>query len=82
MSPFELNRVLENGCVGQLIESKSNKSKVGDYVRANLGWRELGMSRETDTDRNTISKIDSSIGPLQYFSNAWYYRYYCICRAF
>ena len=36
--PFELNKPLDWGCI-EVIESKSSKFKMGDYVKANFGWR-------------------------------------------
>jgi NADPH-dependent curcumin reductase CurA len=30
MPPVELNKALNGGCIGQVIESKSNKFKVGE----------------------------------------------------
>jgi NADPH-dependent curcumin reductase CurA len=38
MPPIELNKPLNGGCIGQVIESRSNKFKVGEYVKANFGW--------------------------------------------
>jgi hypothetical protein len=65
LSPFELHRVIDGGCIGQIIESKSSKFKVGDHVKANFGWREYWLSNDTDSEKNAITKIDSSIAPLQ-----------------
>ncbi|WP_196777383.1 NADP-dependent oxidoreductase [Candidatus Nitrosocosmicus hydrocola] len=67
LSPFELDRVIDGGCIGQIVESKSQKFKVGEYVKANFGWREYWRSKENDVEKDAISKIDSSIAPLQNF---------------
>ena len=40
MPPAPLNKPLTGGCIGQVIESKSDKFRVGEYVKANFGWRE------------------------------------------
>jgi NADPH-dependent curcumin reductase CurA len=36
MLPIELNKPLSGGCIGQVIESRSDKFKVGEYVKANF----------------------------------------------
>src|SRR5512145_1966665 len=38
ISPFEIGRPLEGGCVGQII-SNNDRFKVGDYLLGHLGWR-------------------------------------------
>ena len=40
MPPAQLNKPLNSGCIGEVIESKSDKFKVEGYVKANFGWRE------------------------------------------
>ena len=65
--PFELNKPLEWGCIGEVIESKSSKFKVGDYVKANFGWREYWIGKDTDSEKNPISKVDSTLAPLRFF---------------
>jgi NADPH-dependent curcumin reductase CurA len=64
--PVVLNKVLNGGCIGQVIESKSNKFKVGEYVKANFGWREYWTSQDVDASKD-ITKVDPKIGPVQYF---------------
>jgi NADPH-dependent curcumin reductase CurA len=64
--PFELNKVLNGGCIGQVIESRSDKFKVGEYVKANFGWREYWISQDIDNSKD-ITKIDPKIVPVQYF---------------
>jgi len=65
LSAFELGRVVDGGYIGQIVESKSQEFKVGEYVKANFGWREYWRSKDSDIEKDTISKIDSSIAPLQ-----------------
>jgi NADPH-dependent curcumin reductase CurA len=62
ISSFQLNKPLDGGCVGQVIESKNKAFTVGEYVLGNFGWREYWLSNGTDT-----SKIDSKIAPIQSF---------------
>ena len=66
MPPVQLNKALNGGCIGQVIESKSNKFRVGEYVKANFGWREYWVSHDTDNGKD-ITKVDPKIAPLQYF---------------
>jgi NADPH-dependent curcumin reductase CurA len=61
MPSFQLNKPLEGACVGQVIESKNNQFKVGDYVLSNFGWREYWLS----SDSKGVTKIDPKIAPIQ-----------------
>lgn len=38
--PFQIGKPLEGGAIGQVVESKSGKLKVGTYVNHMWGWRE------------------------------------------
>ena len=58
---FQLNKPLEGDCVGQIIESKNNQFKVGEYILSNFGWREYWLSM----GGNEIMKIDPKIAPIQ-----------------
>ena len=62
ISSFQLNKPLDGGCVGQVIESKNKGFTVGEYVLRNFGWREYWLSNGNDT-----SKIDSKLAPIQSF---------------
>jgi NADPH-dependent curcumin reductase CurA len=64
ISPFEIGKPLEGGCVGQIINSNNNQFKVGDYVLGNLGWREYWIS---DAIGNDIIKIDPNLAPIQWY---------------
>jgi NADPH-dependent curcumin reductase CurA len=63
----ELNKALDGGCIGQIIDSKSNKFRVGDYVKANFGWREYWIALDGDDDTKDITKVDPNIAPIQHF---------------
>jgi NADPH-dependent curcumin reductase CurA len=41
---FELDKALDGGAVGEVIESRSEALKVGDLVTSNYGWREYFMA--------------------------------------
>lgn len=65
--PAQLNNVLNGGCVGQVIESKSNKFRVGEYVKANFGWREYWVSQDIESNAKDVIKVDPKVAPVQYF---------------
>ncbi|WP_458719688.1 NADP-dependent oxidoreductase [Candidatus Nitrosocosmicus sp. R] len=65
--PFELHKPLDGGCIGEIIESKSSNFKVGDYVKANFGWREYWIDKDTQIEKKSISKVDSTLAPLRSF---------------
>jgi NADPH-dependent curcumin reductase CurA len=60
---FQLNKPLEGDCVGQIIESKNNQFKVGEYVLSNFGWREYWIS----TGGNDATIIDPKMAPIQWY---------------
>jgi NADPH-dependent curcumin reductase CurA len=64
ISPFEIGKPLEGGCVGQIIKSNNDQFKVGDYVLGNLGWREYWIS---DSNEDNMRKIDSNLAPIQWY---------------
>jgi len=58
--PFQLGRPLAGGCVGQVVQSKSDVFPVGAYVLSMLGWREYYVA-----DGSGLTKIDPNLAPLQ-----------------
>jgi NADPH-dependent curcumin reductase CurA len=72
MPPIELNKPLNGGYVGQVIESKSEKIKVGEYIKANFGWREYWVAH-VDNNTNDISIVDPKIAPRVYPGYTWHY---------
>ena len=58
--PFQLNRPLEGGCVGRVVESNNEQFQVGEFVLGRLGWREHFISDGTD-----LLKIDPQVAPIQ-----------------
>jgi NADPH-dependent curcumin reductase CurA len=63
--PFELDKALEGGCVGEVVESKNDRFAVGDYVLGTNGWREYWIS--DGSSNSGVSKIDPNMGPIQFF---------------
>jgi len=66
-SAYKLNRPLSGGCVGQIIVSKSDKFKEGDYVLADNGWREYWISNDNANNIKDVTVIDPKIGSIQHF---------------
>ncbi|MGA7367931.1 MAG: NADP-dependent oxidoreductase [Nitrososphaeraceae archaeon] len=64
ISPFQIGKPLEGGCVGQIVKSINDQFKVGDYVLGNLGWREYWLS---DGSKSDMIKIDPNLAPIQWY---------------
>lgn len=58
--PFELNKPMEGGCVGRVVQSLNPDFVEGDYVLGNQGWREYWFSDGID-----VTKIDADNAPPQ-----------------
>ncbi|MFI6283251.1 NADP-dependent oxidoreductase [Streptomyces sp. NPDC051018] len=59
MPPFELNRPMDGGAVGEVIASAAEGFSVGDHVLHGLGWREFAEVGAEDA-----VKVDDSLAPL------------------
>ena len=55
----ELDQVMVGGTVGEVVESKNPKFKVGDFVVGPYGWQQYGCS-----DGAGVNKIDVSRVPM------------------
>jgi NADPH-dependent curcumin reductase CurA len=66
---FQLGKPLEGGCVGQIIESKNNQFKVGEYVLGNFGWREHWLSNGSSSSNGSsgVMRIDPKMAPIQWY---------------
>lgn len=42
--PFELNKVIQSGIISEVIESRDDDFKTGDYLTGNLDWKEYQVS--------------------------------------
>jgi len=60
---FQLGKPLEGGCVGQIIKSKNNQFRVGEYVLGNFGWRDYWLSNGS----KDVRKIDPKTAPIQWY---------------
>jgi NADPH-dependent curcumin reductase CurA len=60
ISPFQLGKPLEGGCVGRVLKSRNAEFHEGDHVLSMYGWREYYIS-----DGSGLSKIDSTLAPMQ-----------------
>lgn len=56
---------LQGGCVGKVVQSKSEQLDVGDYVVGYLGWRDYYVATA-----ESLQSINSTIAPLQSFLGA------------
>jgi NADPH-dependent curcumin reductase CurA len=64
---FELNKALDGGAVGEVIESRTEAFKVGDLVTSNCGWREYFMAipaalHRVNRDRQPASVYLGALG--------------------
>ncbi|MET9427487.1 MULTISPECIES: NADP-dependent oxidoreductase [unclassified Streptomyces] len=57
--PFQLDRPMDGGAVGEVIASRAEGFAVGDHVLHGLGWREYA-----ELDVKHATKVDGSIAPL------------------
>ncbi|MEE1753346.1 NADP-dependent oxidoreductase [Streptomyces sp. SP18CS02] len=57
--PFQLDRPMDGGAVGEVIASGAEGFAVGDHVLHGLGWREYA-----DVDARQATKVDASLAPL------------------
>jgi hypothetical protein len=57
--PFELNKAMEGGAVGEVVESNVDFLKPGDTVLHGLGWREYAV-----LDGKRAAKVDPSVAPI------------------
>ncbi|MCH0540678.1 NADP-dependent oxidoreductase [Streptomyces sp. MUM 203J] len=59
IAPFQLDRPMDGGAVGEVIASGAEGFQVGDQVLHGLGWREYA-----DVDARQATKVDGSLAPL------------------
>ncbi|WKV74081.1 NADP-dependent oxidoreductase [Streptomyces sp. PCS3-D2] len=57
--PFQLDRPMDGGAVGEVVASGAEGFAVGDHVLHGLGWREYA-----ELDAEHATKVDASLAPL------------------
>ena len=60
--PFELNKPVNSGIVAEVVESKNENFKKGDFVSDRLDWKEYQLSTG-----ESLQKLDPSIQPLSVY---------------
>jgi NADPH-dependent curcumin reductase CurA len=56
--PFELNKPITSGVIGQVVESKSQHFQKNDVILGNLPWQEYAIVNESN-----IRKVDHNLAP-------------------
>ena len=59
ISPFELEKAITGGIVGEVVQTKTPDLKAGDIVTGNLGWRDYNGA-----DSRELRKFDPGIAPV------------------
>ncbi len=62
VAPFKINEPIEGGVVAQVTESKSSDFKIGDWVVANLPWKQHIVAAVS-----SLQKVDGTIAPPHYY---------------
>jgi len=64
--PFGLNKALEGGAVGEVIESRAKEFKSGDAVTSNFGWREYFVAsvQELHLVKREVQPLSIYLGAL------------------
>ncbi len=57
--PFQLNKPIQSGIVAEVVESKNNAFKQGDFVVGNLEWKQYQLSAG-----NGLNKINDDVEHL------------------
>ena len=65
MRSVNSGQALQGGCVGKVVESKSEQLGVGDYVVGYLGWRDYYIATA-----ESLQSINSTVASLQSFLGA------------
>ncbi|TLS35308.1 NADP-dependent oxidoreductase [Pseudalkalibacillus caeni] len=59
IEPFQLDKVIEGGSIGEVVESKSENLQQGDIVIGMFGWQTSYVAKEKE-----VRKIDPSLAPI------------------
>ncbi len=65
-APFDLNRPLEGGAVGEVVASRANEFQPGDAVTSNFGWRDcfVAAPRELHPVSHDLQPLSVYLGVL------------------
>ena len=64
MPPMELDKVVQGENVGRILQSRSEKFAVGDYVTSYTGWQQYAIASD---EAPMLYKVDSAGLPLSVF---------------
>ena len=72
--PFEIGKPMEGTAIGEIIESKSNNFKKGDFVLSEFGWRDNFIANSDSLKKiNPINvPIQTYLGPLGFTGHTAY----------
>ncbi|SER25403.1 hypothetical protein SAMN04487944_10285 [Gracilibacillus ureilyticus] len=59
VAPFELNKVIDGGAIGEVVTSESSHFSEGDIVIGGFGWQTYYTAKEDE-----VRKIDKDIAPI------------------
>ena len=61
-APFAVNEPIIGGCIAQVIESRADGFKAGDFVRGALPWQQ-----EMVVEPSGLNIVDAKLAPLSYY---------------
>jgi len=67
MPPMELDAVVQGETVGRIVESRSDRFAVGDYVTSYTGWQQYAIASD---ETPMVHKVDPTGIPLSVFLGA------------
>ncbi len=72
--PFEIGKPMEGTAIGEIIESKSNNFKKGDFVLSEFGWRDNFIANSESLKKiNPINvPLQTYLGPLGFTGHTAY----------
>ena len=72
--PLEIGKPMEGTAIGEIIESKSNNFKKGDFVLSEFGWRDNFIAKSESLKKiNPINvPIQTYLGPLGFTGHTAY----------
>jgi len=72
--PFEIGKPMEGTAIGEIIESKSNNFKKGDFILSEFGWRDNFIANSESLKKiNPINvPIQTYLGPLGFTGHTAY----------